>query len=307
MNKKVGKLIKRKREHLKLTQEDLGKMLNVSPSTISNWETNTNFPEKEIIPKLCKILKIKEKSFYYEEERKFETYTLTEMSKKNRKKIKLLKFIALYLITFILISTISTICINTMGLFQENLVDIKIASIENYIDINDEIKKQADDNLNKIKTSANTNFSEENKEKLVANLEKMSKNCDLLKNYDLHAKTNYEYTIKSNEIKDILSGVNYETDSSIDIKVLSTISKIDSRDKEEKNKEEAYQLFQKRVVIELELFNGNIDTVFPEYQYVNLNNIYKIITFSSRYMGFSYDKYYLALTEYAMKVGGINE
>ena len=82
MNKKLGKLIRKKRKKYKLTQEDLAKKLNVTASSVSNWETGVNFPEKELIPKICETLKINEKKLYDKPMIKRETYLLDELSLK---------------------------------------------------------------------------------------------------------------------------------------------------------------------------------------------------------------------------------
>ncbi len=63
-NKKVGKLIARKRIKFKLSQEELAKKIGVSTSTIANWESDKSFPERENVYKLCDVLKLSDLKFY---------------------------------------------------------------------------------------------------------------------------------------------------------------------------------------------------------------------------------------------------
>ena len=54
----IGTIIKEKRTKLGLTQDDLAKKLQVSRSTISNWEINRNYPDIKLIVNISNILEI---------------------------------------------------------------------------------------------------------------------------------------------------------------------------------------------------------------------------------------------------------
>lgn len=54
----TGKIIKRLREEKKLTQIQLGEILNVSDKTISKWETGKGLPDISLIESLAKALGI---------------------------------------------------------------------------------------------------------------------------------------------------------------------------------------------------------------------------------------------------------
>ena len=59
MNKEViGNFIGECRAHNNLTQTELGEKINISKSTISNWENGKSLPEVSIMPKLCEALNI---------------------------------------------------------------------------------------------------------------------------------------------------------------------------------------------------------------------------------------------------------
>lgn len=54
----VGKNITKLRKEKKLTQEDLGKLINVSPKTISSYENNHNLPNIEILILLSEVFNV---------------------------------------------------------------------------------------------------------------------------------------------------------------------------------------------------------------------------------------------------------
>lgn len=54
----IGKQIKKKRLELNMTQSELAKALNVSRSTVSNWEIERNYPDIQLVVSLSKILNI---------------------------------------------------------------------------------------------------------------------------------------------------------------------------------------------------------------------------------------------------------
>ncbi|MGX4687611.1 helix-turn-helix transcriptional regulator (plasmid) [Vagococcus sp. JNUCC 83] len=54
----ISKRIKEYRQINKLTQKDLGKILNVSDKTISSWETNRTYPDLELIISISELLDI---------------------------------------------------------------------------------------------------------------------------------------------------------------------------------------------------------------------------------------------------------
>ena len=295
MNKNVGKIIKNKRKKLKLTQEDLAKKLNVTASTISNWETNSNFPEKDLVPKICEVLKIKEEKLY----KNYEICTLEEMRKKDKNIIGIIKFVVLFLITFVLLSSICTLCVNSFGMSSHIKTANTVGKLKNFIKIEDKVKKRADENLNKIKNSNSSNFTEKEKEQLVKDLEKMSRNCELLKTYDLNSKNNYEISIKSYKVIKMLE----------DIPSFHILFKKDNRILEEKYSEKAFELWKKSVIAQLSLQESFFDVIIVNYQYPSPNNYYAVVATELAYkmLEFSYGEYYLALTEYVMKVGGISD
>jgi putative transcriptional regulator len=51
--------IKQKRESKGLTQEDLGKMLNVNRTTVAMWESGSAMPRAEKLPKIAEVLECK--------------------------------------------------------------------------------------------------------------------------------------------------------------------------------------------------------------------------------------------------------
>ena len=54
----LGEQIKQRRQQEKLTQKELAKLLNISPSNISKWENNKAQPKKEILEQLNKLWNI---------------------------------------------------------------------------------------------------------------------------------------------------------------------------------------------------------------------------------------------------------
>lgn len=52
----IGNVIQKRRKELNITQELLAEQLNVSRSTISNWETGRHYPDIEMIVSISNIL-----------------------------------------------------------------------------------------------------------------------------------------------------------------------------------------------------------------------------------------------------------
>lgn len=62
----IGERIKEARLNTKMTQDDLAKKLNVSRSTVANWESGRNNPDVESLIKIADILKVPIKSLLKE-------------------------------------------------------------------------------------------------------------------------------------------------------------------------------------------------------------------------------------------------
>ena len=62
----IGERIKEARLNTKMTQDDLAKELNVSRSTVANWESGRNNPDVESLIKITDILKVPIKSLLKE-------------------------------------------------------------------------------------------------------------------------------------------------------------------------------------------------------------------------------------------------
>lgn len=58
MKNTIGTRIREYREKKNLSQKDLGELINVSNSRISNWEQGINYPDVEMIVELCNALKV---------------------------------------------------------------------------------------------------------------------------------------------------------------------------------------------------------------------------------------------------------
>ncbi|WP_455052502.1 helix-turn-helix domain-containing protein [Mogibacterium sp.] len=104
---KIGSIIKEKRTKLGLTQDDLAKKLQVSRSTISNWEINRNYPDIKLIVNISNILEIPLKELLQEESDivnrlSEDTIIRKKISKRNK---------ILYLLIFILIISLLSVVI----------------------------------------------------------------------------------------------------------------------------------------------------------------------------------------------------
>lgn len=55
---KTGKLIAKLRHEKGFTQKDIAKLLNISPKTISKWETGNGFPDVSILAELSEIFSV---------------------------------------------------------------------------------------------------------------------------------------------------------------------------------------------------------------------------------------------------------
>ena len=54
-----GDVIRKHRTRLKITQNELAEMMNISRNTVINWETDKRKPDYSLIPEICEILGIK--------------------------------------------------------------------------------------------------------------------------------------------------------------------------------------------------------------------------------------------------------
>ena len=59
----LGEKIKLLRKSKNLTQNELGKLLNVSFQAVSKWEKNVSQPDIETIKKICEIFEINVDNF----------------------------------------------------------------------------------------------------------------------------------------------------------------------------------------------------------------------------------------------------
>jgi len=56
-NMKINQIIKEKRKHLGLTQENIAEYLGVSTPAVSKWENGTTYPDITLLPGLARLLK----------------------------------------------------------------------------------------------------------------------------------------------------------------------------------------------------------------------------------------------------------
>ena len=100
----IGDQIKQKRKELNMTQEDLAKQLNVSRSTISNWEINRNYPDINSIVSLSTILEIPLDTLLRKESDVVKKITYDTIKRKQlSKKVKILYVLVIILVTISLV------------------------------------------------------------------------------------------------------------------------------------------------------------------------------------------------------------
>lgn len=168
---KIGSIIKEKRTKLGLTQDDLAKKLQVSRSTISNWEINRNYPDIKLIVNISNILEIPLKELLQEE-----SDIVNRLSEDTiiRKKISKRNKILYFLIFILLISLLSVVIyfsnINDISNKKE-IVGAYISNEKLYIKTDLPIYKSiggylVDINNNAIEVSIFTKLSFKHNEKI---------------------------------------------------------------------------------------------------------------------------------------------
>lgn len=58
MQLNIGKRIKALRKNKRITQEELADILNVSPQSVSKWETGNSIPDVELLPIIARYFGI---------------------------------------------------------------------------------------------------------------------------------------------------------------------------------------------------------------------------------------------------------
>ncbi len=56
---RIGEVISRGRQNLKMTQEDFASRLGVTPQAVSKWECGTGMPDVSLLAGICSVLKIR--------------------------------------------------------------------------------------------------------------------------------------------------------------------------------------------------------------------------------------------------------
>ena len=168
---KIGSIIKEKRTKLGLTQDDLAKKLQVSRSTISNWEINRNYPDIKLIVNISNILEIPLKELLQEESDivnrlSEDTIIREKMSKRNK---------MLYFLIFILIISLLSVVIYFSNIDdisnKKEIVGAYISNERLYIKTDLPIYKSIggyfmDVNNNTLEVSLFTKFSFKHNEKI---------------------------------------------------------------------------------------------------------------------------------------------
>lgn len=168
---KIGSIIKEKRTKLGLTQDDLAKKLQVSRSTISNWEINRNYPDIKLIVNISNILEIPLKELLQEESDIVNRLSEdTIIRKKISKRNKILYFLSFILLISLLSAVIYFSNINDISNKKE-IIGAYISNEKLYIKTDLPIYKSIggyymDVNNNTLEVSLFTKFSFKHNEKI---------------------------------------------------------------------------------------------------------------------------------------------
>lgn len=169
---KIGSIIKEKRTKLGLTQDDLAKKLQVSRSTISNWEINRNYPDIKLIVNISNILEIPLKELLQEESDIVNRLSEdTIIRKKISKRNKILYFLSFILLISLLSVVIYFSNINDISNKKE-IIGAYISNEKLYIKTDLPIYKSIggyfmDVNNNALKVSLFTKLSFKHNEKIT--------------------------------------------------------------------------------------------------------------------------------------------
>ena len=223
------------------------------------------------------------------------------MNRKDEKIIKVLKFIILFSVVFVLLSTASTLFCNSSKWYSKELGKVRVDTILSYVKVDKKAKQQADNNLEKIMNAKNTNYNAETKEKIIKGLKDMGEVCDELEKIPYNKRNAYDAAKYALKIKDGVKNIG----------IIGTIRSADKRSDKEKEDEKAWQMYLKSIEAEITMIEIYYDVLNPSYQYPYGNDnetgmAYNYL-YTNKYNKFTFTNYYLALTEYAMEVGGINE
>lgn len=126
---KVGKLIQKLRKEQKLTQQELGNMLGVSPKTISKWETGNGLPDISFLKRISEIFNIT-----------IEELLEGALNKKRKRNINYKKIIFIIPIFLIIILSVTILTIHhpNQKAEHDNCTVIKTYYIDNIGESNDE-------------------------------------------------------------------------------------------------------------------------------------------------------------------------
>ena len=333
MNKRVGRIIKRARKKQNLTQEELAKKLNVSSSMISYWETEKGEPDKDIVPKLTEVLKIKEKKFG-EKKNNYEIITRKEPSKFNNVLQSIFSKSISYILVTILLSSCYTLIHNYVSndMYTETYRNIATTT-------NEKIIKEADKNLSLIKNSQSIidEKAPEEKAAMIKILEAYSYKLHNYEPYYGEGGNNYqymEYMAKEYNIFDYESACylsafdsNEIIDSKCDLKkekrlfsgivlpmrVLIRMDKktkgFDVKDNSYKCSLKNYEYLRSQMYILGSSNNYSVvlNAYFPGLKINNINERIIAVVYGIQWPNLNVDQLYLELTKAVMEVGDIHE
>ena len=332
MNKDIGKIIKKRRRKLKLTQGELAEKLGVTASTISNWENGINLPDEKLKDKISKILNIKYNKFEEKDKKKnYEIVVCEEESKHVKRLQKIFSSCISYVLVTILLVTGYTLIYNYVSndMYYETYRQISTTT-------NEEIIAEADKNLEIIKNSHSIidEKAPEYKQAMIKILEAYSYKLHNFKEYD--GKNNYEYMkYVSKELN--LNIFDYEStcfsvfnpdsinDKKCDLKkekrlfssTLTPMVMLSGMDKKTKGfvlndknykctlKNCKYLKNQMYILGYSKNYSIVLNAYFPNLKTNNINN--QILSISSSRPLLNVDQFYLELTKAVMEVGDIHE
>ena len=180
---KVGKLIQKLRKDKKLTQQELGDKLGVSPKTISKWETGSGLPDISFLKRLSEIFNITIEELLEGD--------LKHKEKLNIKKYKKLIFIIPVIIIIILSITILIIKNKNNKIVEDinNCTVIRTYYIDNIGKSNDDKYLYITVHEYQVEGTYTLKLS-----KLV------SGNLEVGNNYEFTFKTNKNYLVTTTDV-----------------------------------------------------------------------------------------------------------